>query len=450
MIAQQRISSLSAVVPELSELYKIKVRHYTIEEHTINVLNQFEKYFSPYFNEININDFRLLLLLHDIGKAIAYKKGNRKEQYIETIDFILRNQKQLNISEKIFFLFKAILENDLLGLYMQGKISLDTAYSDIVQRSKQINIEVNKFFYLLSVYYQCDTASYTQDAGGLRYLEYLFDYEKNSKIYNHSNKLLVFSESYQKRYDSLQKKIQGDLDEDIIEMTVPTNIKIIKGNIFNSEKQVIVNTVNCVGVMGKGIALVFKLRYPKMFDIYKTYCQQEPKLIDIGKLWLYKGEINAPWVLNFPTKRHWKYPSKLEFIEKGLEKFVNTYKQKGIQSIAFPLLGTYNGGLDKQEVLYLMCNYLSKCDIPIEIYEYNPLAPDNIFEEFKIKWMTIFGYNKENKSNPINIIGKITQKQIDIINQAIESDSVKSMISLIEYDGIGLKTMEKCFSLIDK
>ena len=64
--------------------------------------------------------------------------------------------------------------------------------------------------------------------------------------------------------------------------------------------------------------------------------------------------------------------------------------------------------------------------------------------------MTIFGYNKENKSNPINIIGKITQKQIDIINQAIESDSVKSMISLIEYDGIGLKTMEKCFSLIDK
>lgn len=101
------------------------------------------------------------------------------------------------------------------------------------------------------------------------------------------------------------------------------NITFVKGNIFNTKAQTVVNTVNCVGVMGKGIALVYKLRYPKMFDIYKEYCHQH--LIGIGKLWIYKGDKNDPWVLNFPTKFHWKYPSKYEYVEKGLQKFVETY-----------------------------------------------------------------------------------------------------------------------------
>ena len=80
--------------------------------------------------------------------------------------------------------------------------------------------------------------------------------------------------------------------------------------------QTIVNTINCVGVMGKGIALVFKLRYPEMFDKYQELCKS--KMIGIGKLWLYKTSESPQWVLNFPTKFHWKYPSKMEYIEKGL------------------------------------------------------------------------------------------------------------------------------------
>ena len=127
-----------------------------------------------------------------------------------------------------------------------------------------------------------------------------------------------------------------------------SNITIVRGNIFNTKAQTIVNTVNCVGVMGKGIALVFKLRYPFMFDIYKGFCKS--KHIGIGKLWLYKGEPGEPWVLNFPTKFHWKYPSKIEYIELGLEKFVASYKEKGITSIAFPMLGTNNGGLSKEDI----------------------------------------------------------------------------------------------------
>jgi O-acetyl-ADP-ribose deacetylase (regulator of RNase III) len=219
-------------------------------------------------------------------------------------------------------------------------------------------------------------------------------------------------------------------------------IDIVQGNIFNTKAQVIVNTVNCVGVMGKGIALVFKLRYPKMYDIYKEHCTNN--LIGIGKLWLYKGEQDAPWVLNFPTKNHWKYPSKLEYLEKGLQKFVESYSLQGITSIAFPLLGAHNGGLNKEIVLSLMTKYFSQCDIKIEIYEYDPFASDDLFEQFKLNW------NKIPLSDLKLATGIRTQKQIDTITEAVNSERVNSMIALIEYDRIGIKTMEKCFAFVMK
>lgn len=219
-----------------------------------------------------------------------------------------------------------------------------------------------------------------------------------------------------------------------------SNVTIINGNIFNSKAQTIVNTVNCVGVMGKGIALVFKLRYPSMFEVYQEYCKQ--KLIAVGKLWIYKGESSDPWVLNFPTKTHWKLPSEYKYIEKGLQKFVDTYKEKGITSIAFPLLGAFNGGLDKDRVMDIMVSYLSQCDIPVEIYQYDPMAADDLFETFKAKWNEIPNADKKNQ------IGIRQQKQIDTIDKAVNVDNVKSMIALIEYQGIGLTTMQKCFRLV--
>ena len=106
-------------------------------------------------------------------------------------------------------------------------------------------------------------------------------------------------------------------------------------------------------------------------------------------------------------------------------------------------MGTHNGGLEKQEVLELMSKYFGRCDdISIEIYEYDPLAPDGLFETFKSKWNAIPETDKK------SITGIRTQKQIDTLNEAVNSESVKSMISLIEYDGIGIKTMEKCFKIV--
>lgn len=442
MTGQERIIKICDSAPELFEFYKAKVRHYTIMAHTINVFNQFEIYFSNKFSAIDIEAFRLMLLFHDIGKYTAHKNGNRNNQYTETLSIIYKHKQILDISDNDFQLFNALLSDDSLGNYMQDKITLDTVYNKIEQQCSLSNLDIKHFFYLLSVYYQCDIASYTVDAGGLKYLEYLFEYKDGRKIYNDKLSLLQFSTNYQNKYNLLRDKIYGvEIFNNEIPIESPLNIKFINGNIFNTKAQVIVNTVNCVGVMGKGVALVFKLRYPKMFDIYQDYCTQ--KFIGIGKLWLYKAEADKPWVLNFPTKFHWKYPSKIEYIEKGLIKFVETYKEKDIHTIAFPLLGTHNGGLDKQEVKNLMNKYLGKCtDLSIEIYEYDPLAPDDLFLSFKNKWNNI----------PISqkkiVTGIRTQKQIDTLDYAINSPQIKSMIALIEYDGIGIKTMEKCFNLI--
>lgn len=143
------------------------------------------------------------------------------------------------------------------------------------------------------------------------------------------------------------------------------SIEIIEtGGLFTSKAQTLVNTVNCMGVMGKGIALQFKSLYPEMYQQYVAICQQG--LLDIGKLWLYKTE--EKWILNFPTKKDWRYPSKEIYIIKGLNKFTQTYKQRGITSVAFPLLGSSNGKLDPKTSLKIMTRYLSTCDIPVFIY----------------------------------------------------------------------------------
>lgn len=102
------------------------------------------------------------------------------------------------------------------------------------------------------------------------------------------------------------------------------------GTIFESQAQVIVNTVNCDGYMGKGLALAFKQRYPDMFAVYQQECKTGK--LRIGRPTLYQK--STPWILNFPTKDHWRLPSKLEYLEKGLQFFVANYKKAGIKSIA--------------------------------------------------------------------------------------------------------------------
>lgn len=141
----------------------------------------------------------------------------------------------------------------------------------------------------------------------------------------------------------------------------------VKGNLFDSPAKVLVNTVNTVGVMGKGIAKTFKDIYPEMFTRYMELC--ESKRFDIGNLWLYRTDHK--WVLNFPTKKHWRNSSKLEYIEAGLQKFVTTYSDQNITSVAFPQLGCGNGELEWKEVEPLMLRYLRPLPINIFVYLYD-------------------------------------------------------------------------------
>lgn len=137
-------------------------------------------------------------------------------------------------------------------------------------------------------------------------------------------------------------------------------------SLLESTAQTLVNTVNCVGVMGKGIALEFKKREPEMFAAYKRICDK--KLLAPGKLWLWRGKEHL--TLNFPTKLHWKNPSKIEWIEAGLRKFVDTYKALGIVEVSFPRLGCGNGGLDWDDVRPVMERYLAPLPIQVFIHDY--------------------------------------------------------------------------------
>jgi len=211
-------------------------------------------------------------------------------------------------------------------------------------------------------------------------------------------------------------------------------VRIITGNIFTSDCQTLVNTVNCVGVMGAGIALECRLRYPEMHDRYKNLCNE--KKIDIGLLWIYKSPDR--WVLNFPTKKHWKYPSKKEYLHDGLEKFCNTYKDRGIKSIAFPLLGADKGGIPQEESLSIMKSYLDKIDLDIEIYRYDPTANDDLYDKTKHRLL----------SQDIAHISEATKLRKDYVEKVIEGlqrPDVFQLNQLARIKGIGIKTLEKVF-----
>ena len=143
-------------------------------------------------------------------------------------------------------------------------------------------------------------------------------------------------------------------------------MRILIGDIFESKAQTLVNTVNCEGVMGKGIAQEFKKRFPKMFQVYKRECEEN--ILVPGKPTLYKDLFSKPWIINFPTKRKWRSPTLIKDIEDGLDYFVGNYKKWGIISVAFPPLGCGNGGLQWADVGPLMYEKLSSIDIPVEIY----------------------------------------------------------------------------------
>lgn len=163
-------------------------------------------------------------------------------------------------------------------------------------------------------------------------------------------------------------------------------IKFVKGNLFDSDAEALVNTVNCVGVMGKGVALGVKKKYPNVYKVYKRAC--DIGQIKPGKLLTVPTEnlIGTQYIVNFPTKRHWRANSKIEDIKLGLPALVQEIKNLKLKSIAIPPLGCGNGGLDWNEVKPIMVDALSKLeDVDITIYEpqgTNKVNLNNVSEKY--------------------------------------------------------------------
>jgi len=146
-------------------------------------------------------------------------------------------------------------------------------------------------------------------------------------------------------------------------------IRYIKGNIFESSAQAIVNTVNTVGVMGKGIELQFKKAFPSNYRAYVAACKKNE--IAIGKLFVYKDSnifSGEKIIINFPTKTDWRKPSEYEYIEKGLLHLIEIIKQYNITSIAIPPLGAGNGGLEWERIKKLLTDTLQEVNAEIFIF----------------------------------------------------------------------------------
>lgn len=159
-------------------------------------------------------------------------------------------------------------------------------------------------------------------------------------------------------------------------------IKYLTGDLFEKlyEVEGIVNTVNTVGVMGKGIALEFKNRFPDNTKEYKKKCNDNS--LTIGKSFVYElsdyGKTRL--IINFPTKIHWKNPSKIEYIEKGLDDLINIIKNYEIKSLALPALGSGLGGLNWSEVKKIIENKLKPIE-NVEFFVFEPQKRDSINEK---------------------------------------------------------------------
>lgn len=147
-------------------------------------------------------------------------------------------------------------------------------------------------------------------------------------------------------------------------------IKLKTGDIFSEETEAIVNTVNCVGIMGRGIALQFKKIFPKNYEDYFKACEKGE--VQPGKMFIHETGtlVNPKYIINFPTKRHWRSKSKFEDIDAGLDDLVRILTERNIKSITLPPLGSGLGGLDWKKVKKLILEKLGRLnEIDIIIYE---------------------------------------------------------------------------------
>jgi O-acetyl-ADP-ribose deacetylase (regulator of RNase III) len=165
-------------------------------------------------------------------------------------------------------------------------------------------------------------------------------------------------------------------------------ITFTEGNLLNASVEALVNTVNTVGVMGKGIALMFKETFPDNFKVYQAACKRGD--VRVGRMLVTERQLlgGPKWIINFPTKEHWRAPSKLEWIEDGLDDLLRVIKRYRIRSIALPPLGSGNGGLNWNDVRPRIESALAGLD-DVEVIVYEPTREcQNVAKRFGVEKLT--------------------------------------------------------------
>lgn len=200
---EELIVALELAFPKFEELYNIKVRHYVTKVHTLIVCHQFEKYpFKFYTDAMNMDLMRVILAIHDIGKAV-----DRETQHEQTISLVREFWKVTPFTDYELKLTESLLKDNHLGYYFQKKYELEPLKDEILADAKELNIAPEILLQYKMILYQCDVASYTKDAGGLKYLEHLFEYNDGEKVFDDEEGLIRMSPDFNERYITLKSCI---------------------------------------------------------------------------------------------------------------------------------------------------------------------------------------------------------------------------------------------------
>lgn len=185
-------------------------------------------------------------------------------------------------------------------------------------------------------------------------------------------------------------------------------IEFVSGDFFDYEADIRINTVNCVGVMGAGVALLFKKKYPKMFKDYYEACKKHEVIPGKPYVWESVDLFSQLTIINFPTKIHWKNPSEYEYIEKGLIWLREFLFNKGKSIVTLPALGCGHGGLEWEKVRNMIIEYLGDLDSKIFVFEPSSstkISKREVYDE-ELKIQDIHKLLPSDKFYPSKLVGR--------------------------------------------
>ncbi len=215
--------------------------------------------------------------------------------------------------------------------------------------------------------------------------------------------------------------------------------KELKGNLFASKADALVNTVNCIGHMGKGIALEFRRRFPEMFEEYQNFCRK--RLLRPGKILPYRR--CHPWILNFAIKDDWKHPSRIEWVEQCLKKFCDWYPSQGLKSVAFPWMGAANGRIAIEKIQEVTRRYLADLkDIEVEVYTFDPEARDPLFDRLLIlhSTLTVDDFAARSRLQP---------RYAKALYQLLENGSVRGLHGIMASEELGKVSLDRLYDFVN-